>query len=84
VNSEKQEDLKEIVWCISPIADVLRRHGLKPETGAAGDDFDAILMQREMPRTLNERAFGRYKFHTLAEKSLKDACCSEGNLIPSK
>lgn len=39
VNNQKQEDLKEIVWCKFPIADVLRKRGLKPETSAAGDDF---------------------------------------------
>ena len=74
-NGEKQEKLKTIMWSETPVADVLKKRGLEPQSSDAGDALDAIFRELGMPRTLKEKEIGRDKFRALAANSLHDPCC---------
>ncbi|KAK4952197.1 hypothetical protein LTR10_010119 [Elasticomyces elasticus] len=75
VNGDKQDKLKVIMWNEPPIAKVLEKRGLEPESSDAGDALDAIFRELGMPRTLKEKGIGRDKFHALAVNSIRDPCC---------
>ncbi|EMC91123.1 hypothetical protein BAUCODRAFT_315588 [Baudoinia panamericana UAMH 10762] len=81
VNGDKQAKLKQVMWDEAPIAEVLKKRGLKPESSDAGDGLDAIFRELGMPRSLKEKSIGRDKFQALAVNSLVDACC-KANPIP--
>jgi alcohol dehydrogenase class IV len=81
VNIDKQEQLKEAVWGEIPLADVLTKRGLRPETSDLADALDGIFRELGMPRTLKEKGIGRDKFQVLAMNSLKDPC-AKYNPIP--
>lgn len=74
-NSEKQQKVKDIIWCDEAVVEVLRTAGLEKDKSNAGDALDAVFRALGMPRTLKEVGVGREKLDGLAENSLKDPCC---------
>ncbi|CAJ2510409.1 Uu.00g051120.m01.CDS01 [Anthostomella pinea] len=81
VNGEKQERLKNVMWSEAPVAEVLKRRGLKPDSSDACDALDVIFRGLRMPRSLQDKGVGRDKFQAWAVNSLKDPCC-KANPIP--
>lgn len=67
----RQDNLREILWSESYIADVLRASGMG-DSSDLGDLLDAIIRLLELPRTLSEINIDRDMLPTLVERALAD------------